>query len=283
MSKKINYISHLNGFMQRRVYDLLSPNATTIYLVLFDMLNRSCWNFEWLKIPNRELMYRTGIASPNTLATNRQLLKDLGYIECCLVKQCGKRYTAYKLKAMDSSGRFIDDCNENDEKTSPDNSVDNPVDNVVDNIADRYSTELQTVPESVSEPELHSAPQTVSHLESHSVSHPEPLYIEEKEKEKEDIKKVKQKENDAWQLQFLFDTYEDYRRKPVTQKDKQKLSAYLDEYGFAAMLDAMEIMMQKRIASIDYCGGILKNMQKNMQNSFQKQIEEAVAAGWQLA
>lgn len=274
MSKKINYISHLNGFMQRRVYDLLSPNATTIYLVLFDTFNRSCWNFEWLKIPNRQLMYRTGITSPNTLATNRQLLKDLGYIECRLVKQGGKIYTAYRLKAMDSSGMFIDDCNENDTRNflaaSPDNSVDNSVGNVVDNIADRYYTEPQTVPEpvseSVSEPEPHSAPQ--------AVSHPEPLYIDKKEK----IKKVKKQENEG-QLQLFCDAYEDYRKKPVSPKDRQKISAYLSEYGFDAMLEAMEIMVQKKAASIDYCGGILKNMH----NDIQKQKEDAIEAGWQLA
>mgnify|MGYP006367732275 FL=1 len=45
------------------------------------------------------------------------------------------------------------------------------------------------------------------------------------------------------------------------------------------MLEAMEIMVQKKAASIDYCGGILKNMH----NDIQKQKEEAIAAGWQLA
>ena len=45
------------------------------------------------------------------------------------------------------------------------------------------------------------------------------------------------------------------------------------------MLDTMEIMVKEKVASIDYCGGILKNMH----NTIQKQKEEAVAAGWQLA
>ena len=272
MSKKINYISHLNGFMQRRVYDLLNPNATTIYLVIFDTFNRSCWNFEWLKIPNRELMYRTGITSPNTLATNRQLLKDLGYIECRLVKHGGKIYTAYKLKSIDSSGMFIDDFNGHDDNNSLANSVDNPVDNVVDNIIDRYSTEPQTVPESVSE----SKPHSVSHSVSHSEPHSEPLNIYKKEKEEKKVKTVEKKDG---QLQALCDAYENYFSKPVTPKDRQKLSTYLSEYGFDAMLDTMEIMVKEKVASIDYCGGILKNMH----NTIQKQKEEAVAAGWQLA
>ena len=92
MSKKINYISHLNGFMQRRVYDLLSPSATTLYLVIFDAFNKSCWNFEWLKLPTRELLYRTGLSSTHTLASSRKLLMDLGYIEFQLVKHGGKVY-----------------------------------------------------------------------------------------------------------------------------------------------------------------------------------------------
>ena len=45
------------------------------------------------------------------------------------------------------------------------------------------------------------------------------------------------------------------------------------------MLEAMEIMIKEKATSIDYYGIILKNMP----NSIQKQLEEAVAAGWQLA
>ena len=102
-------------------------------------------------------------------------------------------------------------------------------------------------------------------------------YIYKKEKEK--IKKVKKEDEDDGQLQALCDAYEDYRSKPISPKDRQKISAYLSEYGFDAMLEAMEIMVQKKAASIDYCGGILKNMH----NDIQKQKEEAIAAGWQLA
>ena len=116
MSKKINYISHLNGFMQRRVYDLLSPSATTLYLVIFDAFNKSCWNFEWLKLPTRELLYRTGLSSTHTLASSRKLLMDLGYIEFQLVKHGGKVYSAYKINPLDSSGMFIDKDNEHDKE-----------------------------------------------------------------------------------------------------------------------------------------------------------------------
>lgn len=100
MSKKINYISHLNGFMQRRVYDLLGPAATTLYLVIFDAFNKSCWNFEWLRLPTKDLMYRAGLSSAHTLASNRKFLMDLGYIEFRLVKHGGKVYSAYKLNPL---------------------------------------------------------------------------------------------------------------------------------------------------------------------------------------
>ena len=90
---------------------------------------------------------------------------------------------------------------------------------------------------------------------------------------------MKKEDEDGGQLQALCDAYEDYRSKPISPKDRQKISAYLSEYGFDAMLEAMEIMVQKKAASIDYCGGILKNMH----NDIQKQKEEAIAAGWQLA
>ena len=256
MSKKINYISHLNGFMQRRVYDLLSPSATTLYLVIFDAFNKSCWNFEWLKLPTRELLYRTGLSSTHTLASSRKLLMDLGYIEFQLVKHGGKVYSAYKINPLDSSGMFIDKDNEHDEEINDNsvaefnyNVVDNSVDNVVDNVIHSCST----------------------------ATHPATVYIYIKEKEK--IKKVKKEDEDGGQLQALCDAYEDYRSKPISPKDRQKISAYLSEYGFDAMLEAMEIMVQKKAASIDYCGGILKNMH----NDIQKQKEEAIAAGWQLA
>ena len=118
--------------------------------------------------------------------------------------------------------------------------MDNPVDNVVDNIIDRYSTEPQTVPESVSESEPHSV--------SHSVSHSEPLNIYKKEKEEKKVKTVEKKDG---QLQALCDAYENYFSKPVTPKDRQKLSTYLSEYGFDSMLDTMEIMVKEKFASID--------------------------------
>ena len=276
MSKKINYISHLNGFMQRRVYDLLSPSATTLYLVIFDAFNKSCWNFEWLKLPTRELLYRTGLSSTHTLASSRKLLMDLGYIEFQLVKHGGKVYSAYKINPLDSSGMFIDKDNEHDEEINDNsvaefnyNVVDNSVDNVVDNVIHSCST--------ATHPATESATHSASHPATESATHPATVYIYKKEKEK--IKKVKKEDEDGGQLQALCDAYEDYRSKPISPKDRQKISAYLSEYGFDAMLEAMEIMVQKKAASIDYCGGILNNMH----NDIQKQKEEAIAAGWQLA
>lgn len=193
--------------------------------------------------------------------TPRLYLMDLGYIEFQLVKHGGKVYSAYRINPLDSSGMFIDKDNEHTEENYDNsvaefnyNVVDNSVDNVVDNVVHRCSTAT------------HPATQTAT------------VYIDKKEKEK--IKKVKKEEDDDdGQLQVLCDAYEDYRQKPVSPKDRQKISTYLSEYGFDAMLEAMEIMIQKKAASIDYCGGILKNMHKDMQ----KQKEEAIADGWQLA
>ena len=183
MSKKVNYISHLNGFMQRRVYDLLSPSATTLYLVIFDAFNKSCWNFEWLKLPTRELLYRTGLSSTHTLASSRKLLMDLGYIEFQLVKHGGKVYSAYKINPMDSSGMFIDKDNEHDEEINDNsvaefnyNVVDNSVDNVVDNVIHSCST--------ATHPATESATHSASHPATESATHPATVYIIKKKKKK---------------------------------------------------------------------------------------------------
>ena len=208
--------------------------------------------------------------------TPRLYLMDLGYIEFQLVKHGGKVYSAYKINPLDSSGMFIDKGNEHDEEINDNsvaefnyNVVDNSVDNVVDNVIHSCST--------ATHPATESATHSASHPATESATHPATVYIYKKEKEK--IKKVKKEDEDGGQLQALCDAYEDYRSKPISPKDRQKISAYLSEYGFDAMLEAMEIMVQKKAASIDYCGGILKNMH----NDIQKQKEEAIAAGWQLA
>ena len=279
MNKKINYISHLNGFMQRRVYDLMNPYATTLYLVIFEAFNKSCWNFEWLKLPTRELLYRTGLTSTHTLATNRKLLMDLGYIEFQLVKHGGKVYSAYKITPLDSNGMFI--TNKTEQEAEINNNsvaefnyypVDNPVDNVVDNVIHCCSTATHPATHSATE----SATESATHSASHPATEPATMYIYKKEKEKEKVKTVEKKDG---QLQAICDAYEDSFAKPITPKDRQKLSTYLSEYGFDDMLEAMEIMIKEKATSIDYYGIILKNMP----NSIQKQLEEAVAAGWQLA
>ena len=299
MSKKVNYISHLNGFMQRRVYDLLGPAATTLYLVIFDAFNKSCWNFEWLKLPTRELMYRAGLTSTHTLASSRKFLMDLGYIEFRLVKHGGKVYSAYKINPLDNSGMFLDNITGNSADIDGNSvaefnyiSVDKPVDNVVHTVTRRCSTTTHSATQTATETATHPATQTATE----PATHPATPYIYKKEKEEK--KEVKEQEEDAGtadkqksdspdsdasiadgQLQVLYDAYEDYTHKPVSIKDRQKISAYLSQYGFNAMLEAMDIMIQKKAASIDYCGGILKNMQ----NDIKKQTQEAIAEGWQLA
>ncbi len=299
MSKKINYISHLNGFMQRRVYDLLGPAATTLYLVIFDAFNKSCWNFEWLRLPTKDLMYRTGLSSTHTLASNRKFLMDLGYIKFRLVKHGGKVYSAYKLTPLDNNGMFLDNVTENfagfDESPAADVN-DDPVDNVVDNVVDNITLRCSTATHSATQTATESATQTATQSATESATHPATLYIDKKEKEEK--KEVKEKEEDVrkpaeqksasrepeatiadGQLQVLCDAYADYTQKPVSIKDRQKISCYLSRYGFNAMLEAMDIMIKKKATSIDYCGGILKNMQKDID----KQAQEAVADGWQLA
>ena len=180
---------------------------------------------------------------------------------------------------------FIDKDNEHDEKINDNsvaefnyNVVDNSVDNVVDNVIHSCSTATHPATESAT----HSASHPATESATESATEPATMYIYKKEKEKEKVKeKVKEKtvEKKDGQLQALCDAYENYFSKPVTPKDRQKLSTYLSEYGFDAMLDTMEIMVKEKVASIDYCGDILKNMH----NTIQKQKEEAVAAGWQLA
>ena len=299
MSKKINYISHLNGFMQRRVYDLLGPAATTLYLVIFDAFNKSCWNFEWLRLPTKDLMYRAGLSSAHTLASNRKFLMDLGYIEFRLVKHGGKVYSAYKLNPLDNNGMFLDNVNKNSaefDRSLVEDFTDAPVDNIVDNVVDNVTLRCSTATHSATQTATESATHPATQSATESATHPATLYINKKEKEEK--KEVKEKEEDVresaeqksasrepeatiadGQLQVLCDAYEDYTQRPLSIKDRQKISCYLSRYGFNAMLEAMDIMIKKKAASIDYCGGILKNMQ----NDINKQAQEAVADGWQLA
>lgn len=102
--KKINYITQMNGFLSRKRCEPISPIMVSIYMVLFEAFNASCWRLNWIRIPTREFMHRAGLTSSHTLLRNRDLLRNLGYIDFRMEKYRGKLHTSYRLIPLDADG-----------------------------------------------------------------------------------------------------------------------------------------------------------------------------------
>lgn len=131
-------------------------------------------------------MYRAGLSSAHTLASNRKFLMDLGYIEFRLVKHGGKVYSAYKLNPLDNNGMFLDNVTKNSadfDRSLVEDFTDAPVDNVVDNIVNNIPNRCSTATHPATQTATESATQTATQSATESATHPATLYIDKKEKE----------------------------------------------------------------------------------------------------
>lgn len=94
---KISYITQMNAFMDGCYDDMLPPVAQAMYLVLFREFNRRCWQQEWIRFSARGLLELLGISSVSVMYHARNMLQELGYIECCNRQYRGRKYTEYSL------------------------------------------------------------------------------------------------------------------------------------------------------------------------------------------
>lgn len=94
---RLSYISQMNGFLEKREFDCLSPGAVLLYLVLFKEFNKTKWKYDWLTLTTRKLTCLIGNNSASFLYSNRRILVDLEYIQ---IRQSGSalhRRTEYHL------------------------------------------------------------------------------------------------------------------------------------------------------------------------------------------
>ena len=94
---KISYIQQMNAFIEFRERDNLSGNATILYLTIFKEFNRTKWQYEWLPISIRDLMYGVGTKSSSTIVLNINILKSLGYIDTKVGSRGRRNSTEFRL------------------------------------------------------------------------------------------------------------------------------------------------------------------------------------------
>ena len=94
---KISYIQQMNAFIEFRERDNLSGNATILYLTIFKEFNRTKWQYEWLPISIRDLMYGVGTKSSSTIVLNINILKSLGYIDTKVGNRGRRNSTEFRL------------------------------------------------------------------------------------------------------------------------------------------------------------------------------------------
>lgn len=94
---KISYIQQMNAFIEFRERDNLSGNATILYLTIFKEFNRTKWQYEWLPISIRDLMYGVGTKSSSNIVLSINILKSLGYIDTKVGSRGRRNSTEFRL------------------------------------------------------------------------------------------------------------------------------------------------------------------------------------------
>ena len=87
----------MKGFMTKMQEDRLPGNAVKLYICLFDVFNKSCWKKEWVRVTNDYIKMNFSTKSTSLLYNNRNMLKELGYIDFRMGYGAHHPYTEYKL------------------------------------------------------------------------------------------------------------------------------------------------------------------------------------------
>ena len=81
--------------------------------------------------------------------------------------------------------------------------------------------------------------------------------------------------------QLCQDAYMDYFKKEPPSADKVKLLRFLAEYGTDSTLKAMDIMMQNKAESLNYCEGVLRRMQWQLNKTAARRPAPHPHSDWQ--
>ncbi|WP_405740691.1 hypothetical protein, partial [Anaerovibrio slackiae] len=81
--------------------------------------------------------------------------------------------------------------------------------------------------------------------------------------------------------QLCQDAYMDYFKREPPSADKVKLLRFLAEYGTDSTLKAMDVMMRNKAESLNYCEGVLRRMQWQLDKNTARRPAPHPHSDWQ--
>ena len=81
--------------------------------------------------------------------------------------------------------------------------------------------------------------------------------------------------------QLCQDAYMDYFKREPPSADKVKLLRFLAEYGTDNTLKAMDVMMRNKAESLNYCEGVLRRMQWQLDKAATRRPAPRPHSDWQ--
>ena len=81
--------------------------------------------------------------------------------------------------------------------------------------------------------------------------------------------------------QLCQDAYMDYFKREPPSADKVKLLRFLAEYGTDSTLKAMDVMMRNKAESLNYCEGVLRRMQWQLDKAAARRPAPRPHSDWQ--
>ena len=284
--QKFSYINQMNGFLDRMSEDTLPANAVILYLMLFKSFNRTCWRQEWMKFTIQQLMAFANIGSPNTVYSMRRLLKELGYIDYRPAQNGNRSQTEYRLLPLpdkaaasfspiayaksehsinERSTEFSGECSifENKTENSPIREEEEKT---------RNTTHVTTVTDQAEKKNINNGSNNGNSIGNsignNTANAKAPMSVNE----------FCQNSGD---YQLCQDAYMDYFKKEPPSADKLKLLRFLAEYGTDSTLKAMDIMMRNKAESLNYCEGVLRRMQWQLNKTAARRPAPRPHSDWQ--
>ena len=289
--QKFSYINQMNGFLDRMSEDTLPANAVILYLMLFKSFNRTCWRQEWMKFTIQQLMAFANIGSPNTVYSMRSLLRELGYIDYRPAQNGNRSQTEYRLlplpdkaaasfspiayaksehsinehSKIERSTEFSGECSifENKTENSPIREEEEKT---------RNTTHVTTVTDQAEKKNINNGSNNGNSIgnsiDNNTANAKAPMSVNE----------FCQNSGD---YQLCQDAYMDYFKREPPSADKVKLLRFLAEYGTDSTLKAMDIMMRDKAESLNYCEGVLRRMQWQLNKTAARRPAPRPHSDWQ--
>ena len=317
--QKFSYINQMNGFLDRMSEDTLPANAVMLYLMLFKSFNRTCWRQEWLKFTIQQLMVFANVGSPNTVYNMRRLLKELGYIDYRPAQNGNRSQTEYRLLPL--PGNAAASFSPNEHSVSEHSVSENSQAKSQPKVPENHHIEPVLFSENEYSKTEHSAEFSGECSLSENKTENSPIGEEEEKKrytthvttvtdqaEKKNINngssnsnchsignntanpKVPMTVNEFCQnsgdYQLCQDAYMDYFKREPPSADKVKLLRFLAEYGTDNTLKAMDVMMRNKAESLNYCEGVLRRMQWQLDKAAARRPAprpQSDGQGWNMA